>query len=404
MLGEVDSLHVNNHAMSEHFSLTSPLPARRSAEVLRDRLIDHLIATKPKVGDKFLSDHDLVRSTQLSRPTVRRALADLHREGWIERRQGRGTFVGPRAALALDSRPTNGNGSETSRRLARLAVLIHLVGDFQHDWYSRAILEGMDKAAADLGVSIELLGESAGNVQQFSTRLMQSRPDVLALFTPLLPRLFMIGEALRLGIPCIGTGSFLAQPESGIPCIVEDGAQGSRLAIEHLIEMGHRKIAMVQRAYITPWIWERQRGYREGLESAGIEFDERMVCWLHPRDAVKHSDQLKRFLDRQQPTALFFSNQAAVEPIAPLVNKGLRIGHDLSVVHFDQGPHCRHWLGLNATHVRIPLQEMGRRLAGWARDIVNGKMPKATQMLPCELVLGESVANLNKTKSGAGRS
>ncbi len=389
--------------MSESFSLTSPLPARRSAEVLRDRLIDHLIATKPKVGDKFLSDHDLVRSTQLSRPTVRRALADLHREGWIERRQGRGTFVGPRAALALDSRPTNGNGGEPSRRVTRLAVLIHLVGDFQHDWYSRAILEGMDKAAADLGVSIELLGESAGNVQQFSTRLMQSRPDVLALFTPLLPRLFMIGEALRLGIPCIGTGSFLAQPESGIPCIVEDGAQGSRLAIEHLIEMGHRKIAMVQRAYITPWIWERQRGYREALEAAGIEFDERMLCWLQPRDEHKHSDQLKRFLDRQQPTAVFFSNQAAVEPIAPLVNKGLRIGHDLSVVHFDQGPHCRNWLGLNATHVRIPLQEMGRQLAGWARDIVNGKMPKATQMLPCELVHGESVANLNKARPGQGK-
>jgi DNA-binding LacI/PurR family transcriptional regulator len=401
MLGEVDSLHVNSESMSERFSLTSPLPARRSAEVLRDRLIDHLIAIKPKVGDRFLSDHDLVRSTQLSRPTVRRALADLHREGWIERRQGRGTFVGPRAALALDSRPANGH--ETSRRLARLAVLIHLVGDFQHDWYSRAILEGMDKAAADMGVSIELLGESAGNVQQFSTRLMQSRPDVLALFTPLLPRLFMIGEAFRLGIPCIGTGSFLAQAESGIPCIVEDGAQGTRLAVKHLVEMGHRKIALVQRAYHTPWIWERQRGYREGLEAAGIEFDERMVCWLQSRDEEKPAEHFERFLDRQQPTAVFFSNQAAVEPIAPLVNKGLRIGHDLSVVHFDQGPHCRQWLGLKATHVRIPLQEMGRRLAAWAREIVDGRMPKATQVLPCELVLGESVANLNRTKSGAGK-
>jgi DNA-binding LacI/PurR family transcriptional regulator len=387
--------------MIERFSLTSPLPARRSAEVLRDRLIDHLIASKPQVGERFLSDHDLVRSTRLSRPTVRRALADLHREGWIERRQGRGTFVGPRAALALDSRPTNGTAS--ARRLARLAVLVHLVGDFQHDWYSRAILEGMDKAAADMGVSIELLGESAGNIQQFSTRLMQSRPDALAIFTPLLPRLFLIGEAFRLGIPCMGTGSFLAQMESGIPCVVEDGAQGSGLAVQHLIEMGHRKIAIVQRAYATPWIWERLRGYREALQSAGIEYDERMVCWLQQRDDEKHGEQFKRFLDRQQPTAVFFSNQQPVEHLAPLVNKGLRIGHDLSVVHFDQAPHCRHWLGLNATHVDIPLQEMGRRLAGWARDIVDGKPPRATQILPCELKLGASVANLNKRKAGAGK-
>ncbi|HTL31118.1 MAG TPA: GntR family transcriptional regulator, partial [Tepidisphaeraceae bacterium] len=308
----------------ERFSLTSPLPARRSAQVLRDRLIDHLIAIKPKVGDRFLSDHELVRSTQLSRPTVRRAMADLHREGWIERRQGRGTFVGPRAALALDSRPTNGHSSP--RRLARLAVLIHLVGDFQHDWYSRAILEGMDKAAADLGVSIELLGESAGNIQQFSTRLMQSRPDALALFTPLLPRLFMIGEAFRLGIPCVGTGSFLAQMESGIPCVVEDGAQGSRLAVQHLIEMGHKRIALVERAYSTPWIWERYRGYVEALQQAGMDPDERLVCWLLPRDEDKHGEQFRKFLDKQKPTAVFFSNQQPVEHLAPLVNKGLRIG------------------------------------------------------------------------------
>jgi DNA-binding LacI/PurR family transcriptional regulator len=382
--------------MIERFSLTSPLPARRSAEVLRDRLIDHLIATKPKVGERFVSDHDLVRSTRLSRPTVRRALADLHREGWIERRQGRGTFIGPRAALALDSRPPN--GVQSSRRLARLAVLVHLVGDFQHDWYSRTILEGMDKSAADMGVSIELLGESAGNIQQFSNRLMQSRPDALAVFTPLLPRLFLIGEAFRLGIPCMGTGSFLAHMESGIPCVVEDGVQGSRLAVDHLIEMGHRKIALVSRGYTTPWIWERLRGYREGLGAAGIEYDPRLVCWLEQDDEAKHGEQFRRFLDRQQPTAVFFTNQQPVEHLAPLVNKGLRIGHDLSVIHFDQAPHCRHWLGLNATHVSIPLQQMGRKLASWAREIVDGKIPRVTQVLPCELHLGESVANLNKNK------
>lgn len=374
------------------FSLTTPLPSRRSAEVLRDRLIDHLIAIKPKVGDRFLSDHDLVRTTQLSRPTVRRALADLHREGWIERRQGLGTFVGPRAALAMDHRPANDR--ESIRRLARLAVLIHLVGDFQHDWYSRGILDGMDKAAAEMGVSIELLSESAGNLQQFSTRLMQSRPDALVVFTPLLPQLFLIGEAFRLGIPCLGTGSFLAQEESGISCVVEDGAQGSRLAIQHLIEMGHTRIAIVQRAYITPWIWERRRGYMEALQHAGIEVDERLACWLHPGDEAHHGEVFRRFLDRQKPTAVYFTNQQPVEHLAPLVNKGLRIGRDLSVVYFDQAPHCRHWLGLNATHVRLPLQEMGRRLAGWARDIVDGKPPIATQLLSCTLHLGESVVDL----------
>ena len=192
---------------------------------------------------------------------------------------------------------------------------------------------------------------------------MQSRPDALAIFTPLLPRLFLIGEAFRLGIPCIGTGSFLAQMESGIPCVVEDGAEGSRLAVQHLIEMGHRKIALVQAARM------RRRG--SGNASAATAkrstrpaSSSTSVSSAGSRSATKKSmaSSSNASSTAKLLTAVFFTNQQPVEHLAPLVNKGLRIGHDLSVIHFDQAPHCRHWLGLNATHVRIPLQEMGRRL------------------------------------------
>ncbi len=142
--------------MSAKFEIRHPLPSRRSAEALREQIVDHFISSRPVVGEKFLSEYELARAAGLSRPTVRRAMEELHREGWIERRSGQGTFIGPRAALPLSPRRMS---AEPARHVARMAVLVHSLGDFRHDWYSPGVLHGMDDVAHDLGVSIELVGD-----------------------------------------------------------------------------------------------------------------------------------------------------------------------------------------------------------------------------------------------------
>src|ERR1700759_2033613 len=120
--------------MSNGFEITLPLPSRGSATALRQQLLQHLERIKPKVGDRFLSDLELTRIAGLSRPTVRRALDDLQREGWIERRPGIGTFIGPRAGLLV---PPNGHMAlaHPSQRTVRLALMVHMLGDLVHDWY-----------------------------------------------------------------------------------------------------------------------------------------------------------------------------------------------------------------------------------------------------------------------------
>src|SRR3954471_23125763 len=168
--------------MSTAFELTIPLPARGSATALRQQLLQHLERSRPKVGDRFLSDLELTRIARLSRPTVRRALDDLEREGWIERRPGIGTFIGPRAGLSLPIRHDS-SGSST-RQAVRVALLIHMLGDFGHDWYASGVMAGIDLAAEETGVSLELLGNRDGDVKSVSRRLLQSRPDVLAFCAP----------------------------------------------------------------------------------------------------------------------------------------------------------------------------------------------------------------------------
>src|SRR5688500_889613 len=246
--------------MNRSFSITGPLPVRGSASALRDQLLEHLLRVRPSVGERFLSDHELARITRLSRPTVRRALDELQRDGWIERRPGIGTFIGPRAGLPKqEHRRHNHNGS--ARQTVRLALLMHMLGDFAHDFYVAGLISGIDSVAEETGWSIELLGTRDGDVASASRRLLQSRPDVLALAAPPLRHTVLIGEARRLEIPVIGTGTLLASV--GAPSVCEDVEAGARQAVQYLADRGHRRIGLLVPTFPLPWVFQRRRGYVE---------------------------------------------------------------------------------------------------------------------------------------------
>jgi LacI family transcriptional regulator len=381
--------------MSARFELISPLPPRRSAEALRDQLVDYLVRTNPAVGSKFLSDHQLARVSKLSRPTVRRALHDLHREGWIERRQGRGTFIGPRVAMPMAARPTfSSHASIETKRLIRLAVVVRMGDGLRHDWMSPTIIQGIDGAAEEAGVTIELLGDRDDDPNSISRRLNQTRPDVLAFCVPSAFCAFVIGEARRLGIPCIGTGTMLTMFDTH--SVHADGFNAARTGVRHLIEQGHRRIGLGITPFVMPWVFHRRAGYLKGLEDAGIEADESLVYWGSP-DGKPDPEGFERFLNRRAPTACLFANHHALSGIEPLVRSGkLRVPDNLSVVTFDQHPDIPGWLGVAPTTMAIPLKEIGRQLVTSARVLADGGHVEPFVELPCKLSIGKSVRLITK--------
>jgi LacI family transcriptional regulator len=375
--------------MSNGFEVKLPLPSRKSAEALREQIIEYFVGVRPAVGQRFLSDHELARVAKLSRPTVRRALDDLRKEGWIERRHGRGTYVGPRAAMAVGSAPRRAEPG--LRSVARLAVLVHQLGDFSHDWYSPAVLAGIDDAAAEQAVTLEILGDRASDVKSISARLMQSRPDVFVCTAPAARHAMLIGEAQRQDIPVVGTGTYLM--DLGIPTVCEDGAAGAARAVEYLAQQGHTRIGFVQMAFTIPLVFLRHQGYLTGLRRAGFEEDESLVLWLRWGDRAEQVDRLRRYLKRCRPTAIVCGSCWPLEFLADLIAAGeVRVPHDVSVINFDQHPRAREWLGgIEPTTLALPLRAMGRKVAEMARKIVDGHTVESTTLLPCDLVRGASV-------------
>jgi GntR family transcriptional regulator of arabinose operon len=376
--------------MSVRFELKSPLPSRRSAEALREQLIEHFIGTRPQPGQPFMSEYELARAVGLSRPTVRRAMDELNREGWIERRNGRGTFIGPRAAMAV---PPRRHQVTPSRRVLRMALLVHGLGDFRHDWYSPAVLSGIDDVANDLAVSIEVLGDYDCDVKSVSQRLMQSHPDILACNAPAARHAMLIGEAQRIDIPCIGTGTFLT--DLGVPTVCEDGVAGGAMAVRHLVERGHRRIGFIQYAFSVPWVFHRHHGYLEGLKQCGLDADDRYSLWLRPGEGLGEENRtaLREYFDRYQPTAVVMGSFTPLKTLSPLVQQGkIRVPHDVSIVNFDQHPQCAEWLGgIAPTTVELPLRDFGRHLARMGREILDGKKLQKVTYQPCTLSAGQSV-------------
>jgi LacI family transcriptional regulator len=194
----------------------------------------------------------------------------------------------------------------------------------------------------------------------------------------------------RLGYPFVVVDPRVALDE-GIPAVSAAHASGARAATEHLLELGHRRIA----AITGPPTWfastERLNGYRSALAAAGVLPDPELV---HYSDFQEEAGEAAagRLLDLPEPpTAIFgFNDNLAVGVMRAARARGLRIPDDLSVVGFDDLEQAA-IVTPALTTVRQPLAEMGRMAISLLTRIVEGQRLEALQVeLATRLIVRES--------------
>lgn len=163
-----------------------------------------------------------------------------------------------------------------------------------------------------------------------------------------------------------------------------DNRKGARLAVDHLVKLGHKKIAYMggELEYSTN-ARDRYRGYQESLLKAGLKEDPERVrnglFWIeHGIEFMKHFLSLPA---DQRPTAVFCAtDMMAYGAMSVIKEAGLRIPEDISVVGFDDYERSSHTEPLLTT-VRQPfytigkqavqaIEEMVKRPSGGARHIL----------------------------------
>lgn len=164
----------------------------------------------------------------------------------------------------------------------------------------------------------------------------------------------------RNGVDVVEVDRRLADVECD--AVVLDNERGGREATRHLLELGHRRVALLMAH--TDWTSDmgRLQGYVAAHDEAGVSLDERLILPLrfHAPDA---EERIGALLDAQRPSAIFAANNTLAEHAWQVLRRrGLRLPQDVSLVGFDDVP----WMAMvdpGITAVAQPVLEMGRRAA-----------------------------------------
>ncbi|MBO2448837.1 LacI family DNA-binding transcriptional regulator [Actinomadura barringtoniae] len=164
-------------------------------------------------------------------------------------------------------------------------------------------------------------------------------------------------------------------PDSGIASVGATNWAGGMAATEHLLSLGHRRIAMIGGPADILCTQARVDGYRTALDRAGVEADRELIRYgdFHHEGGFARARELLALPAGRRPTAIFAgSDQQAMGAYEAARQAGLRVPEDLSVVGFDDLPLCE-WLSPPLTTVRQPLEEMGRIAARTLLQLLDGQ-------------------------------
>lgn len=166
-------------------------------------------------------------------------------------------------------------------------------------------------------------------------------------------------ELMNSEIPCVVVeGEFHSDNVCGISI---DNEMASYEAVRYLVELGHRKIAMMNGKPSGDVSVRRQNGYSQALRNSGIDLDE---TWIYDGRYLQEEayEQAKRMLaEHPDMTAVFCaSDLMAVGTIRAIMESGRQVPEDISVIGFDDIPVAKYVAG-GLTTVRQSFFEMGTK-------------------------------------------
>jgi LacI family transcriptional regulator len=180
-------------------------------------------------------------------------------------------------------------------------------------------------------------------------------------------------------------------PPAGIPCVSAMHAAGAKLATEHLLELGHRRIGAIGGA--PGWYAndERMIGFRAALAAARLLPDPDLILysdWSIPTGEIAAAELLSQ---PEPPTAIFaFNDNAAIGLLNVARRRGLRVPEDVSVVGFDDTFQAT-IVTPALTTVRQPLAELGRLGVSLLMRLIEGQRLDAMRIeLATTLVVRDS--------------
>jgi LacI family transcriptional regulator len=179
-------------------------------------------------------------------------------------------------------------------------------------------------------------------------------------------------------------------------CVLPDDAQGTRLAIEHLIHTGRRQFAHITGPNYFQAVRLRERAMRQVLEENAISLSEQRVLSGPWQESWGYTAAQYLIKQDQSIDALFCgSDQLARGAVEALHELGVRVPADVAVVGFDNWEPIACATRPALTTVDMNLEAVGHYVGQCLLDLLAGKLLSGTVRLPCNLIVRESSGGIH---------
>lgn len=305
-----------------------------------------------------------------------------------------------KVAIELEYRPESAARSLVTRRSQVIGVFLDTGPDhpdIQHPFFHE-VLVGLKGAVGRAGYDLLLFArEPDNNVfgnQTYLDRCRQHGVDGVVLMGT--PDEAELRPLVRSEVPCIGVDLDLGDEAT---LVSSDNVAGAELAVDHLYELGHRRIATITGIVETRPGIDRLRGYREALRSHRLAYrDEYVIYGDYYLESGSRAVAELLALD-EPPTAVFAaSDLMAMGAIRAAASAGVRVPDDLSVVGYDDIPFVEH-LQPPLTTIRQDKARLGAEGGAALIEQIEGTDVRPSPVrLPVEVVIRKSTATVPTTE------
>ncbi|WP_139991893.1 LacI family DNA-binding transcriptional regulator [Paenibacillus paridis] len=199
-------------------------------------------------------------------------------------------------------------------------------------------------------------------------------------------------EIVSSDIPCVLIDITLEGPQVGY--VTSDNLNGAVAAVDHLLQNGHRHIAMINGHAQADVSLLRLEGYRQALHNSAIPFDDSLVVDGRFSEQGGHDAAIEILSSKPEVTALFCaSDLMAIGAMQGVKDMGKQVPQDISIIGFDNidlTAYCTPAL----TTVHQHKYELGFHAAQVLIDLLEGKEVTHHVMLATEVIARDSVRKL----------
>jgi LacI family transcriptional regulator len=204
-----------------------------------------------------------------------------------------------------------------------------------------------------------------------------------------------VDTSLSEGLPLPAVAVAGHRPVEGVTNIVLDHRRAAQLALQHLVELGHKDIAFMRGPAVSSDADSRWEAICTAARENGVSVRPELTVQLEGHaagDPIASYPHMRQLLGRhQQFTALFaYNDNSAIGAIHVLQEEGMRVPQDISVVGFDD-IQAAAYTTPSLTTVRQPLRKMGEIAASTLLDRIEARQEHVAEIAVApELVIRQS--------------